>query len=106
MAQFNEAWVEHQRRRAMRPDAHRWMRSDAYRYAAKSFERKFDACSIAHADDPEVDWRNVCAIRAAQCEIAAASVELALERLRQAWCKANFNPNQPRVPAGNPEGGQ
>lgn len=35
--------------------------------------------------------------------LATANVMQALERLR---LKAGFNPNQPRVPAGNPDGGQ
>ncbi len=37
--------------------------------------------------------------------LAALKVEIKLLRLRTAY-KANFNPNQPRVPAGNPDGGQ
>ena len=124
MAQFNEAWVEHQRRRMLRSDAHRWMRPDAHRWArpdarrslpadhtdrsvSESFEYDSDLSRlIAHADDPEHDWRIVAAIRRAQCAIAAANVELALDRLADVWRKANFNPNQPRVPAGNPDGGQ
>src|SRR5687767_7623019 len=40
-----------------------------------------------------------------RCETAAMQLELALLRLRLAL-KAAFDPNQPRVPAGRPEGGQ
>jgi hypothetical protein len=40
-----------------------------------------------------------------RCETAAMQLELALLRLRLAL-KAGFDPNQPRVPAGRPEGGQ
>jgi hypothetical protein len=50
--------------------------------------------------------RLVAAIRRAAWHVDAARVELALENLKQACLKANFNPNQPRVPAGNPDGGQ
>jgi hypothetical protein len=50
--------------------------------------------------------RTLCAIRRASASVQAARVELLLERLRSAWLKANFNPNQPRVPAGQPTGGQ
>jgi hypothetical protein len=37
--------------------------------------------------------------------LAAARLTIAAETLLQA-AKANFNPSQPRVPAGEPEGGQ
>ena len=37
---------------------------------------------------------------------AAMRVELTLIKLAHFYRKANFNPNQPRVPAGNPDGGQ
>jgi len=36
----------------------------------------------------------------------ARDVELKLRNLGDAVAKANFNPNEPRVPAGNPDGGQ
>jgi hypothetical protein len=38
-------------------------------------------------------------------QLQAAALATSLRRLTHA-CKANFNPNQPRVPAGNPDGGQ
>jgi hypothetical protein len=38
-----------------------------------------------------------------RCLLAELKFELVLQRLRR---KANFNPYQPRVPAGNPDGGQ
>ncbi|QDZ00129.1 hypothetical protein FQ775_06895 [Nitratireductor mangrovi] len=38
-----------------------------------------------------------------RAEMAALRLRFAFERLRM---KAGFNPNQPRVPAGNPDGGQ
>jgi hypothetical protein len=38
-------------------------------------------------------------------EVAAAEFLASAERLSR-LLKANFNPNQPRVPAGNPDGGQ
>src|SRR5687768_5067706 len=39
-----------------------------------------------------------------RCETAAMQLEVALLRLRLAL-KAGFDPNQPRVPPGRPEGG-
>jgi hypothetical protein len=65
MAQFADAWLEHQQRRFMRCDAQRWMRPDAHRWFRPDAER----------------W------------------------LRPDRRKA-YDPNQPRVPAGSPEGGQ
>jgi hypothetical protein len=58
------------------------------------------------ADDAEVERRIVGAIRRAQWHLDAARVELALKNLDRVWRKAGFNPGQPRVPAGNPDGGQ
>jgi hypothetical protein len=46
------------------------------------------------------------AIRRATLCVKVARVEIALKELRELLTKANFNPNQPRVPAGNPDGGQ
>ncbi|MGH6770082.1 MAG: hypothetical protein ACRECO_13790 [Xanthobacteraceae bacterium] len=40
-------------------------------------------------------------------EVRRLLAEIKLDLLRlQCWRKANFNPNQPRLPAGNPDGGQ
>ena len=58
------------------------------------------------ADDAEVERRIVGAIRRAQWHVDAARVELAIKNLDREWRKAGFNPGQPRVPAGNPDGGQ
>jgi hypothetical protein len=38
--------------------------------------------------------------------IHARNVEIELGRLAEAVTKANFNPNEPRVPSGNSDGGQ
>jgi hypothetical protein len=56
------------------------------------------------ADDAE--RRIVGAIHRARWHVDAARVELALENLDRVWRKANFNPNQPRMPAGSPDGGR
>lgn len=51
------------------------------------------------------ELRIAAAIRRATWHVKAARVELALERLKQCL-KANFDPNQPRVPRGHSDGGQ
>jgi hypothetical protein len=45
-------------------------------------------------------------VRALRCELAALRFRLALKKLFERCAKANFDPNQPRVPAGHPDGGQ
>jgi hypothetical protein len=60
--------------------------------------------------DPDI--RHLMALRAVESGLmrlkwlaAATRFELAMVRHDRAL-KANFNPNEPRVPAGNPDGGQ
>jgi hypothetical protein len=45
-------------------------------------------------------------VRELRCELAALRFRLALKQLFDRCAKANFNPNQPRVPRGDPDGGQ
>lgn len=44
--------------------------------------------------------------RALACRIAGARMMAAFARFQALAEKAGFNPDQPRVPAGNPDGGQ
>ncbi len=74
-----EAQVERQRR-WMRPNAHLWIRPDAHRFMRPGSPR----------------WYGRDAVRYFWPE-AAAGTEPA---------ERKYDPNQPRVPAGNPEGGQ
>jgi len=76
MAQAGSDWTASQRRRWMRPNAHLYMRPDAHRWLRPDWKRFL----VPGADPGPL---------------------LALFE-----GKANFNPNQPRVPAGNPDGGQ
>ncbi len=95
MAQFNETWVEHQRRRWMRTGRSGW----------NDRMRGFTQPQLL-TEESDLDWQTETAIRRARCQLAAASFELALMRLDQLCRKANFNPDQPRVPAGQPGAGQ
>jgi hypothetical protein len=107
MAYEHPASVEYRRQRFTRPDGDRYLRHDAQRYLKpepfdhQAFVAEYRAKKAAEAarsvpttnvlDDPEV--RRLLA-------------EIKLDLLRwQYWRKA-YNPNQPRVPAGNPNGGQ
>jgi hypothetical protein len=82
----------------MRPDAQRWLRQDHARYIRpeapaperKSWrERAFD--------------RELAALRREQAALRRALTEVKFALLVR---KGGFGPDQPRVPAGNPDGGQ
>jgi hypothetical protein len=45
-------------------------------------------------------------VRELRCELSALRFRLALKRLIDHCAKAGYDPSQPRVPAGNPDGGQ
>jgi hypothetical protein len=124
MSQLHEAWLEKQRLRWMqcnperflRPDAHRFIRPDAYRYfkpgaavdlGQQPHDRK-DSAALAResADAAACDRQAEFDASGVRWHLAALRVELALIRFEQWRRKAGFNPDQPRVPAGNPGGGQ
>jgi hypothetical protein len=115
MSWIASEWVEYQRRRFARPDAHRYVRPDAYRWQrpdqvdenAPSYLRRFRAEEMRAAESDRD--------AAARADAELQERRLALARLRLDWellkfalggRKAGFNPDQPRVPAGNPDGGQ
>jgi hypothetical protein len=66
---FNDAFTEHEIKRGMRPDAHRYLRPDWRRFLRAGYEND------------------------------------SLYRLYES-IERKFSSDQPRVPAGNPEGGQ
>jgi hypothetical protein len=131
MAQGQDASLAHQRDRWLRPDWRRYMRPDWQRYLRPDWrDRKYWADPRgAELDTPRgadlsaqqlsrTNWswteqhdvteelaaaqRDLAQLRRLAAELKC---ELAFRRLARAL-KANFNPNQPRVPAGNPDGGQ
>ena len=131
MSRIDDSWAAEQRRRWMRPNAHLWIRPDAYRFMApgaprwvgKDVVRYFWPDAASDQQAPAGDRKShiepppVLASNAARADVdrelaslrwhaAAMRVELALLKLAHFYRKANFNPNQPRVPAGNPDGGQ
>jgi hypothetical protein len=109
MVYFHPDWLAHQRERWLPPRARRWLKPEmlralglpdpgAMRTAAAAPASPHD---INEHERQETEWLRV------QREIASLRLELALLRLGETWRrKANFNPNQPRVPAGNSDGGQ
>ena len=117
--------VERQRRRWMRPNAHLWIRPDAYRFMPRNAPRWYgkDAVryfwpELTNTDSPsketEIDAASECSreleIHAACDALLKLKSDLLLLRmelkLRQLLHSAKYRPDQPRVPAGNPDGGQ
>jgi hypothetical protein len=115
MAWIHPAAEEYQRRRWTRHDAHRWLKPDPEHWLSPEelrleypelYERKYGAAPQAPSssaldvirNDESLRLRAIAIIRDAQAEIAMLRHELALRR--------KFRPDQPRVPAGNPDGGQ
>jgi hypothetical protein len=106
MTYFHPAWLEHQRKR--------YLRADAYRFAAPG---------TPEAKPP--GWLDPCMTRVrfkeaqeAEAQEAAAQEEFerGLLELRRDFAKLKleyelrrfqekYSPNQPRVPAGNPDDG-
>jgi hypothetical protein len=131
MAHFNDAWLAQHRQRWMRPDAERYIRPDADRfmppgsprYSGKDVVRYYwygeeraasggdDHHPVSPAASDSVrgvgaanDADSERELGRARYELAALGVKLALLRLAVQAFK--YSPDQPRVPAGNPDGGQ
>jgi hypothetical protein len=101
MSIHHPAWRERQRKYWTRENAQLWMRPDADRFFRSREAAGAPAPEAgSHASDPrtlELAWERYYALRR---EIA----ELRLDYLRALWLR-KYNPDQPRVPAGNPDGG-
>jgi len=135
MAQFHPVWVAHQRKRWLRPNARLWLRPDLHRFMPPGSPRYVGQdvvrylcpdSSNSHAVDAgghQASYGgarnhafNHCGLTAKvaaderllrdlQYDRARSRYELACRRLRHSL-KYGYNPSQPRVPAGSPDGGQ
>jgi hypothetical protein len=115
MPQRLSAYDAHQRDRWLRHDAHLWMQpnparflkpgtdpADVYPALARQRDqaRQRDAAkAAAFQAKVEEAYRLNAALRA---EVASIRADMARRRALQ----AKYSPAQPRVPAGNPDGGQ
>ncbi|MEA2818432.1 MAG: hypothetical protein QOJ86_436 [Bradyrhizobium sp.] len=114
MSQSDDSpWLRHHRQRWLRHDAHLWIRPDAARFFAPGTDpavinptlpRKPDAAKAAAfeaelAAEVAKGYRLLAVLREEVAEIRA-------ERKRRRLEEAKYSPTQPRVPAGNPRGGQ
>ena len=99
MTWFHPAWLDHQRRR--------WMLPDPSWFVAPQFDRK--QCSGQRREQAAQACQRASILHGAAAvkyRLAGLRFELALVRYGLLLRKANFNPDQPRVPSGNPDGGQ
>ena len=104
MSYVTSAWLEHR----LRPDWQRLVRPDAYRLASPGSLKvkvpgRLDAA--VSATEQEAFEREVEALRAANARVR---IELAEVKYELAWRRfvRKYSPDQPRVPAANPDGGQ
>lgn len=117
MPYFNPHWLEAERKRWLRHDAHRFVRPDGKRWLPpEQWQAIFpdEAPRAQEREKSSLDRRSA----AMEAEHAAAFRKAMLElRLELAWMrlaerfarlaeKAGFNPDQPRLPAGQSGGGQ
>jgi hypothetical protein len=112
------AWLEHQRKRWMRPNAHLFTRADACRFMPPGAPRDDGGMGVMRRFRPEPKNEAPARVDDTMDEQALAASRDALRRLQSTLAtlkaelkfrrafKAGFNPDQPRVPAGNPDGGQ
>ena len=108
MAQIHSAWVERQRRTWLRHDWQKWVRPDWQRWmppdpGPSMRERLWRPYREEPTPQRSATGLTEADILAFRCNLSALRFKLALLKWR---IKAGFNPNQPRVPAGNPDGGQ
>ena len=109
MADSDSPWLRHQRQRWLRHDAHLWVRPDAARFFPPGTDpaeinpalpRKPDAAKAAAFEaEIEAAYQRLAMLRE---EVASLRAELKRQREQE----AKYSPSQPRVPAGNPRGGQ
>src|SRR3978361_245542 len=104
----DQPWSRHQRDRWLRHDAHRWIRHDVKRFLAPGTDpadvypalaRRREAEEAAFAAEIAKGYRLLATLRA---EVASIKADLLRRRLEE----SKYSPSQPRVPVGNPRGGQ
>ena len=109
MPRHSSAYEAHQRARWLRHDAHLWIQPNPARFLAPGT----DPADVYRALAPKRDAAKAAAFAAeiaqAQRALDALRAEVASIRADMARRRAlaiKYSPTQPRVPAGNPDGGQ
>lgn len=113
------AWLERQRRRGLRPDVERYFKPDwreckywngplppapAAHLLDMAMQRAVDAPPTVDMTDHEIEapYHTLLALKVAAAQFSYA---LRWHAFREAL-RCKYSPDQPRVPAGNPDGGQ
>lgn len=103
MRQFSEVWLEHQRRRFTRCDAARYRRPVPRFHRGRS---PFDGKTWTEQSPSESECEWWLTLHRAREQLDQIRRELAELRDERLWRKANFNPNQSRIPAGSEGAGR
>src|SRR3954462_2333298 len=112
---IDERWIRHDWRMWIRPDIARWMKpgvdpADVIPALARERAQKQAAEERARAaEDAEFAAyiaRERRVLAALNEEMKEVNAEMARRRRRAAEEEAKYSPTQPRVPGGNPRGGQ
>jgi Bacterial CdiA-CT RNAse A domain len=109
MPQPPSAYDAHQRQRWLRHDAHLWIRHDAARFLPPGADPAEIFPTLKQQREAAEDAAFAAQIEASRRFLAALRVEvdeLKAELKRRRLEEAKYSPSQPRVPAGNPGGGQ
>jgi hypothetical protein len=113
MSEFDD----YQRRRRMRPNAQLYIRHDVHRFMPPGSplyvgeERTKYFFPEPERENADAERKYLEELESERDELLRLKSELAVIRADIRWQKAPrarkaYNPNQPRVPAGNPDGGQ
>jgi hypothetical protein len=107
MSYVNPIWAEEQRKRWLRPDWERWMRPDWRRWA-RGDEHCFPPPAVPEEKSQHSDTDFAEELDAIRAEHARVRQMLAEVKYDLAWRRIirKYSPDQPRVPAGNPDGGR
>ncbi len=112
---IDERWIRHDWRLWIRPDIARWMKpgvdpADVIPGLARERAQKQAAEERARAAEDAALAAEIAherrALAALNEEVRELNAEMARWRRRLADEEAKYSPSQPRVPAGNPRGGQ
>ncbi|MEA2890724.1 MAG: hypothetical protein QOI05_1517 [Bradyrhizobium sp.] len=119
MAYPPSAYELHQRKRWLRHDMHLWIRHDAARWVKPGTDpadvfptlkrdraQKEAARERARAAEDAAFEAAIEDARRVQAALRAEVDELKAAQARRRLEEAKYSPSQPRVPAGNPRGGQ
>jgi hypothetical protein len=112
---IDERWIRHDWRMWIRPDIARWMKpgvdpADVIPALARERAQQQAAIERARAAEDAELAAEIDDLRRAQAainqQVKELNGEMARWRRRVAEEEAKYSPSQPRVPAGNPRGGQ